>query len=152
MRVVLGGTFGPIHDGHRALFRVACRRGSDGVVLGITTDEFARRTRERVVPPLETRLRCVVQELSTIHSYSRSITITAIDDTYAIAAEDPDIGGIVVSTETEGVVEKLNEYRRCNGMDPIEAIVVPVVTAEDGKRISSTRIVSGEVDQHGRLR
>ena len=36
-------------------------------------------------------------------------------------------------------------------MEPLKPIVVPYVYADDGEPISSTRVVKGEIDEHGNL-
>jgi len=36
-------------------------------------------------------------------------------------------------------------------MDPLETIVVEHTLADDGKPISSTRIVEAEIDEHGNV-
>jgi len=38
------------------------------------------------------------------------------------------------------------------GYDPVEIHTPPFVVAEDGHRISSTRIRNGEIDEQGQLR
>ncbi|MFB6254460.1 MAG: adenylyltransferase/cytidyltransferase family protein, partial [Halobacteriaceae archaeon] len=43
MQVALGGTFDPIHDGHRKLFSKAFSLGD--VTVGLTSDELASQTR-----------------------------------------------------------------------------------------------------------
>jgi pantetheine-phosphate adenylyltransferase len=61
------------------------------------------------------------------------------------------VDALVTSPETCGGIESINRERAQNGLDPIEGIVVPYVRAADGERISSTRLVAGEVDEHGAL-
>src|SRR5439155_1145410 len=50
MRIVLGGTLGLLHAGHEALLRAAFDGRPEAVVIGLTTDRFARESRTRVNP------------------------------------------------------------------------------------------------------
>ncbi|WP_323192481.1 pantetheine-phosphate adenylyltransferase [Halostella sp. PRR32] len=149
MRVVVAGTFGPIHDGHRALFENALQRGDEGVVVGVTSDEMARESRERRVPPFGERREQVKTELSEIDEWGRDVELRELDDEYGFAATDPSLDAVVVSPETDETVAEINSRRENRDLDPLETIVVPYETAEDGERISSTRIVRGEIDEHG---
>lgn len=149
MKVVVAGTFGPIHDGHRALLETALERGDDGVVVGLTSDEFANATRERDVPAFDARRRTVSRELDRLDRWDRDVEIHEIDDEYGVADEDPTLDAIVVSPESADAVEAVDRRRRQRGMDPLESIEVPLVEAADGERISSTQVVAGEIDEHG---
>lgn len=153
MRVAVAGTFGPIHDGHRALFETALEVGTDGVVVAVTTDELASRTRSepRPVPPLADRLRAVDAELASLDEWGRRVELRDLEDRHDIAATDPDLDGLVVSTETADELAVINDRRRAAGLTPLVGIVVPLVLAGDGDRISSTRMSRGEIDEHGRL-
>ena len=153
MRVAVAGTFGPIHDGHRALFERALEGGDEGVVVALTSDALAQETRSepRPVPPFEERQRRLGDELEQLDDWGRDISIRKLHDRYGIASEDPSIDALVVSPETADEVAVINDRRVANGLDPIEGIVVPFVRAEDGERISSTRMVKGEIDEHGSL-
>ena len=152
MRVVVAGTFGPLHDGHRALFEEALRKGDEGVVVGLTTDEFANATRDRDVPPFDERERRVRAAIDALDEWNREVEFRAVDDEYGFADDDSSLDAIVVSPETDEEVVELNRRREERGMDPLEPIAVPYVYAEDGERISSTRIVEGEIDEHGNVR
>lgn len=151
MTVIVAGTFGPLHDGHRRLFEAALRRADDRVIVGLTSDAFAAADRDRPVPPYEDRRRTVADAFERLDRWGRTVEITEIDDEYDVAAEDPTIDAIVVSTETEDRVAEINRLRAERGLDPLVAIVVPLLAAEDGERISSTRIGRGEIDEHGDL-
>lgn len=153
MRVVVAGTFGPVHDGHRALFEAALRHGDEGVVIALTSDEFAieTRTEPRQVPSFEARRRAVEREVTAIDEWGRPIEIRRLETEHDIANDDPTLDAIVVSTETADAVPAINRGRRDNGLAPLAAIVVPMIRADDGERISSTRVVKGEIDPHGDL-
>ncbi|MGM0592784.1 MAG: phosphopantetheine adenylyltransferase [Halobacteriota archaeon] len=151
MRVVVAGTFGPIHDGHRALFRAALEHGDEGIVVGLTSDALANRTRNRPVPSYEDRERTVRREIDAIDEWNRDPTIVKLSDEYGVAVEDPSLDAIVVSPETRDEVAEINERRIARGIGPLETILVPFVRADDGERISSTRVVRGEIDEHGEV-
>ena len=151
MQVALGGTFDPVHDGHVALFRRAFELGD--VTVGLTSDELAPSTRhvERYVRPFEDRKADLEAELSTLaEEYDREFEVRRLDEPTGIATE-PQFDALVVSPETQDGGDRINEIRRERGHDPLRIEVVGHVAAEDGDRISSTRIVSGEIDRHGNL-
>ncbi|MBB6645425.1 phosphopantetheine adenylyltransferase [Halobellus ruber] len=151
MHVALGGTFDPVHDGHRALFERAFELGD--VTVGLTTDDLAAETRyvDRYVRPFEDRKRDLDAELTDIAAeYSREFEIRPLETPTGIATE-PKFDALVVSPETREGGDRINGIRRERGLDPLDIEVVDHVTAADGERISSTRIVRGEIDRHGNL-
>ncbi len=149
VRVVVAGTFGPLHDGHRALLTEALRQGDEGVVVGLTSDSFANSTRERSVPPFDARKDVLATEMEALNEWNRTIEITEINDKFGMAITDPTLDAVVVSTETVDEVDSLNDKREKRGLSPLSPIVVPLVEAEDGDRISSTRIAHGDITEHG---
>jgi len=151
MKVALGGTFDPIHDGHRALFDRAFELGD--VTVGLTSDELAPSTRTdgRSVRPYEDRLAALEAELSAFaEEYGRDYGIRKLTEPTGIATEEQ-FDVLIVSPETEAGAKHVNEIREENGRDPLDIEVVDHVLAEDGEPISSTRIVAGEIDEHGHL-
>lgn len=153
MRVAVAGTFGPVHDGHRRLFEHALRFGDDGVVVALTSDDLAAdtRTEPRPVPPFEERRRAVADAFGDLDRWGRSVEFRRLEDEHGIASTDPDLDGLVLSPETADELEAINGERRERGLQPLTGIVAPYVLADDGERISSTRVVKGEIDAHGRL-
>lgn len=151
MNVALGGTFDPVHDGHVELFERAFELGD--VTVGLTSDELAPKTRhvERYVRSFEQRERDLRRELAPLaERYGRSFEIRTLEEPTGIATE-PEFDALVVSPETVEGGERINRIREERGFDPLRIEVVEHLTAEDGERISSTRIVSGEIDRHGNL-
>ena len=151
MRVAVAGTFGPLHDGHRALFETALELGADGVVVGLTSDDLAPETRSepRPIPTATEREKAVRAALADLDEWGRDVELRRIEDEYDVVTTDPTLDALVVSPETGDELRTINGARREAGIDPLVGIVVPFVLAEDGERISSTRIVKGEIDEHG---
>ena len=151
MQVVLGGTFDPVHDGHRKLFDRGFELGD--VTVGLTSDELANqsRYRDRYVRPFEERRRDLRAELSALaEEYDRTYEVRKLTEPTGIAVE-PGFDVLIVSPETRDGGEKINELRAEEGLPPLEIEVVPHERAEDGDIISSTRITRGEIDEHGNL-
>ncbi|MDF9744544.1 phosphopantetheine adenylyltransferase [Natrinema salsiterrestre] len=153
MRIAVAGTFGPLHDGHRTLVEHALRFGEDGVVVALTSDELAVETRHepRPVPSLEERMQAMTDMIADLDEWDRDVELRTLETEYGIATDEPSIDALVVSPETAPELEAINDRRRERGFGPLSGIVAPYVYADDGERISSTRIVKGEIDEHGRV-
>jgi pantetheine-phosphate adenylyltransferase len=151
MNVALGGTFDPVHDGHLALFRRALSLGD--LTVGLTSESLAPKTRQvdRPVRPFADRKADLIAEIQPLaDEYDREFEIRTLEEPTGIAVE-PEFDALVVSPETVDGAERINEIRVERGREPLDIEVVDHVMADDGERISSTRILQGEIDRHGTL-
>ncbi len=147
MRVGVGGTFNVIHAGHELLFETAFSIG-DVVEVGLTSDEFARRTKSVPVKGFEERRAQLVRFLER---FGKPFDIVEISDSMGTAAGSEKLDAIVVSPETMDMAEEINERRRKNGLAPLEIKCISEVQADDRASISSSRILRGEIDRDGHL-
>jgi len=147
---MVGGTFDPLHDGHKALlsrsFELAGRDGR--VVIGLTTDTFASRKTHPIRPFDERR-----QDLEGFikgKKFAASWIVEPLNDRFG-SATDADFDAIIVSEETLPVAVEINTLRKEHGKKKVDIHQISCVLAEDGRWISSTRIYRGEIDVHGNL-
>ncbi|MGB4578796.1 MAG: phosphopantetheine adenylyltransferase [Methanoculleus sp.] len=150
MKVMVGGTFDPLHAGHKKLlarsFELA---GPDGeVIIGLTTDEFAG-AKVHPVRSYQERLKNVASFIEK-HGYTAEWKVEPLSDRYG-SSLDADFDILVVSEETFPVALEINELRRQRERRRVDLHEISCVLAEDGRRISSTRVYRGEIDRHGRL-
>jgi len=147
--VATGGTFDEIHAGHIALLSKAFEVG-DKVIIGVTSDEFVRG-KKRINHDFSRRVANLKETIRKEFGNNVSYEIAKLDSEFGPAVTTSDVGALVASAETQEKGTRLNEIRRKNGLASAEIIAVPLIKAEDGKPISSTRIRAGEIDGNGKL-
>ncbi len=142
-----GGTFDVVHEGHAALlaesFAVA-----DRVVVGLAGDGFAARRGKSPANGYAAR-RAALDALMRGRFGAARYDIRELDGEFGPAALEGNVEALVASEETAGRGAELNRLRRARGLPPVEVVVVPMVLAHDGRRISSTRVRNGEIDARG---
>jgi|TARA_B100001013_G_scaffold343338_1_gene270855 pantetheine-phosphate adenylyltransferase len=148
--VALGGTFDIIHAGHLALLE----RGfsiSKKVIIGLTSDEFASKNNKNLINDFSKRrskLEFEIQEKFPTSEFE----ISKLDNDFGPAAIEGIIEALVVSDETQSKGKLLNQLRKEKNLSPIQVIIVPMILAKDGDRISSSRIRNSEIDVEGNIR
>lgn len=148
-KVATGGTFDRLHAGHRRLLEKSFELGSE-VVIGLTSDEFARK--EGKVPDhpyvrREAELDAYIRERFP----GRRYRIVKLEDFFGPGIASREVEALIASKETGKRVELANRLRAERGFPPLELVVIDWVVAEDGRPISSTRIRKGEIDEEGRV-
>lgn len=176
--LLLAGTFDGLHAGHRAILTRAFVEG-ERVTIGLTSDAFVRKFKRNVslrdrshgeaistkgiaaatswprndsidIHPFEQRKRALGIWLDTKGFFDRA-TIIPIDDPYEPAASMTDLDALIVTAENRAIGERINLLRQGATLPSLTLIEVPMVEAEDGKPVSSTRMRNGEIDSDGRL-
>jgi pantetheine-phosphate adenylyltransferase len=149
MRVCLGGAFNPLHKGHKALITKACvTAGPNGLVfIGITTGKMLATKQN--IKPFEEREKTVKAYLVKEGFIDRCM-IKPITDRYGPSIQG-DFDVIVVTPETLSTAHEINMKRRELGKTPLQIIQIPLVLAEDGCPIRSSRIRNHEIDVDGHV-
>ncbi len=150
MKIMVGGTFSPLHDGHKKLisrsFELAGKNGH--VIVGLSTDAFAGG-KNHPIASYEVRKKSLDAFIRD-SGYLATWNIIPLEDRYG-ATLDTDFDALVVSEETFSVSLEINRMRKERGRKKVDIHQITCVLADDGRWISSTRIHRGEIDDHGRM-
>lgn len=148
--VVLGGTFDHFHEGHQAFLRFALHL-SEHVLIGLTSDTFARKTKQHAaLQPFGERKKHLEEFLLSEHAMSR-VSIAPIDNIYIPSCWDKvNIEAIVATSETEAGAGVINRKRRETGLAMLPIVLAPFIYTQDNTILSSRRIRSGEIGRDGK--
>ena len=147
--VAMGGTFDIIHKGHLTLLSNAFAV-SDKVIIGITSDELAIKKGKTPVNKYDQRSENLILILSKEFPDS-SFQISKLENDFGPAVLEKEVEALIVSTETSVQGNILNQLRAEKNIPPVQIVVVPMLLAKDGNRISTTRIKNSEIDIDGNL-
>ncbi|WP_455369040.1 phosphopantetheine adenylyltransferase [[Eubacterium] cellulosolvens] len=151
MRIIaLGGTFEILHKGHRELLAKAFQVG-DRIVIGLTSDDFVtRQAKKHNVSNYTKRHENLVTFLKNIRMSNRA-DIIPLNDHYGPTIADEQIDGIVTSRETMKTALEINKIRTQRKFRPLRIYVIGFTLAKDGLPISTSRILSGLIDEDGKI-
>ena len=147
--VAMGGTFDVIHSGHMALLNKAFSISSK-VIIGLSSDQLATKKGKNLANDYSKRLsllKSVIEKSFPNSAYE----ISKLENDFGPAVIEGSVKALVVSEETSNKGLLLNELRVERNLPPVKIVVVPMVLAEDGKSISTTRIKNSEIDDSGNL-
>jgi len=147
--VAMGGTFDAIHSGHMALLNKAFSISSK-VIIGLSSDQLATKKGKNLVNDYSKRL-SLLKSVIEKNFPNSSYEVSKLENDFGPAVIEGSVKALVVSEETSTKGLHLNELRAERNLPPVEIVVVPMVLAEDGKAISSTRIKNSEIDSSGNL-
>jgi len=147
--VAMGGTFDVIHNGHMALLKKSFSISSK-VIIGLSSDQLAIKRGKSLVNDYSKRFSLLESAIEKNFPNS-SYGISKLENDFGPTVVEGSVQALVVSEETSAKGLHLNELRAERNLPPVEIVVVPMVLAEDGKAISSTRIKNSEIDSNGNL-
>ena len=147
--VAMGGTFDIIHKGHLTLLSEAFSVSSK-VIIGLTSDELASKKGKKLQNSFEKRFTTLEKIIKKKFSNS-FFEISKLDNDFGPAVLEKDVQALIVSDETSFQGKILNDLRKQKNLPLVDIVIVPMVLARDGTRISTTRIKSQEIDSEGNL-
>ena len=142
--VALGGTFDIIHAGHIAILDKGFSI-SKKVIIGLTSDELVQKKGKKLLYDFQTRF-STLESLLKDRFPNSVFEIAKLDNDFGPAVIEDNVNALVVSEETRSKGQLLNKLRLEQGQPPVTIIIVPMVLAKDGSRISTTRIRNSEID------
>ncbi len=147
--VAVGGTFDLIHRGHMELLRGAFSISSK-VIIGLTSDDLAQRKGKQPEHDYSFRYKQLEDVIKKNFPNSK-YQISKLDNDFGPAVLEKDVQALVVSDETAPKGAELNKLRSQRNSPPVEVVVIPLILAKDGTRISTTRIKKSEIDVDGNI-
>jgi len=147
--VAMGGTFDIIHKGHLTLLAKAFSISSN-VIIGLTSDELTEKRGKKTLNDYKKRFETLTNIIKT-NFPNHLFQISKLDDDFGPAVLEENVQALVVSDETGNQGEILNQLRKEKNLTPVKIVIVPMVLAHDGNRISTTRIKNSEIDIDGNV-
>ena len=147
--VALGGTFDIIHKGHVALLTESFSISSHAII-GLTSDELAFKKNKKIINNYSKRFESLTNLINEKFPNS-SYKISKLENDFGPAAIEGKVDALVLSEETSSKGRILNDLRKKQNLSHVEVVIIPMVLAQDGTRISTTRIKNSEIDSEGNL-
>ena len=147
--VATGGTFDIIHKGHFELLAKSFSISSK-VIIGLTSDDMVKKIGKKCNNEYSKRHEALESFIKKNFPNS-SYQISKLENDFGPAVLEGNVQALVASEETGTKGELLNRLRAEKNLSPVKIIIVPMILAKDGSRISTTRIRNSEIDAEGNL-
>ena len=138
-RVALGGTFDQIHNGHKKLLTLAASVCTDALVIGVTGNEMLKKKKNaELISSFQDRKKGVESFMQAIKP-TLKIEVIELVDPFGPTVADGTLDAIVVSSETIGGAQSINQKRESEGHKPLAVLVT---RRSESATLSSTFIRS----------
>ncbi len=139
-KIILGGTFDGLHEGHRLLLESAFAV-SETVLIGVTSDVYidkSSKTLKELILDCKTRMENLATYLESFNLLNRAMLIP-IDNPYPNSIYDPQLEAIIVTSDSREGGETVNLKRLEAGLGELIIIEIGLVHDQSGEVVSSTR-------------
>ena len=134
-KIVVGGTFDRLHNGHRYLLSMAKHYGRK-LIIGLCSDKMVKKRKKDWQ-----KIQSYAQREKAIKNYLKKIrlshSITKLEDVYGPAVENTDIEAILLTEDTLKNGLKINKIRKKKKLKELDHIVLPYFLDCHNKKISS---------------
>ena len=138
-KVIVGGTFEILHQGHKSLLRRAFKLGQ--TTIGLTSNTFARKLKKRKVNDFKQRKKSLTDFIK--EKFKSPPEIIEIEDKFGPTLKR-NFDYIVVSPETYKTALLISKRRRKIGKKPMKVVKIKFVLDRDGKPISASKILKNK--------
>lgn len=135
-KVVVGGTFDILHEGHKVLLRKAFKIGE--TTIGLTSNIMARKIKGREVKEFKYRKKELEDFIKK--EFKVKPKIVKIEDKFGPTLEK-DFDYIVVSPATYSTAVLINQERQKRKKKPIKIVKIKFILDKRGKPISAAKIL-----------